>query len=133
MSPRPVQIVAAFFAHVRSGDVPAAAGLLAADVVWLESGLPPIGGTHVGREAAIRDAVGPFVSQFSEFEIAPERYIESGDEVVVLARYRGVLRGTGRRVEARAMYVFAIKEGVAVRVEQIGDTAQFLAPASPGG
>jgi hypothetical protein len=127
-SPSPnIRLIAGFFESIRNGDVPGATGILATDVDWLESGLAPLGGRYRGRESVVRDVLIPFVGQFTEFSATPERFIDAGDEVIACGVYRGTLKSSGRRAEARFMNLFKVRHGVVTCVEQLADTAHFVA------
>jgi ketosteroid isomerase-like protein len=46
-----------------------------------------------------------------------ERYVESGDLVVVLTRYSGRGKGSGAPVETLGAHVWTMRDGKAVRLE----------------
>ena len=61
---------------------------------------------------------------WSEFSVTPERYLEAGDEwVVVTGSQRGIAKATGREYRGRVCNVWRIREGKAVRLEIYTDTA----------
>jgi ketosteroid isomerase-like protein len=72
-----------------------------------------------GALAAIREI-------YPDFRMEPERYVDVGDEVVVL----GVARGTsvsGLEAQWRQGYVWTIRDGRAVRFRWFNDPAEALA------
>ncbi|MFA6043693.1 MAG: nuclear transport factor 2 family protein [Phycisphaerales bacterium] len=128
-----VSRISEFYAAIDRYDMAAAMKLFAPDTVWVESPFPPSGG-GVARGAAeiARDVLGPFVSLFSQLTVVRDRMIASGDDVVVLGRYRGVIASTGRDVVARFSHAWTLHDGLIVRMEQLADTAQlFLAAGYP--
>jgi ketosteroid isomerase-like protein len=67
-------------------------------------------GTRRGREAfrGIRDA-------YDEVRIEPIRYVDAGDDVVVIARMTGRGRGSGIDIDWRQGYIWTIRNGKGVR------------------
>lgn len=56
-----------------------------------------------------------------------EDYVERGDSVVVLARYRGRGKGSGVEVDAEGAHVWRLRDGKAVRLEIFADRRRALA------
>jgi ketosteroid isomerase-like protein len=67
-------------------------------------------GTLSGRQSfgLIRDA-------YDDVEITPERFIDAGDDVVVIATLTGTSREARIPIERRQGYVWTIKDGKAIR------------------
>jgi hypothetical protein len=60
--------------------------------------------------------------------------VDAGETVVVLGRYRGLAKRTGRRLDVPCVHVWTLRDGKAVRFQQFLDTqgwndALGLAPA----
>jgi ketosteroid isomerase-like protein len=78
------------------------------------------GGVLHGRKsfARIRDA-------YEDVEVVPQRYVDAGDDVVVIAK---LLVGTrGLHTETTQGYVWTVRDGQAVRFRWFNDPAQALA------
>jgi ketosteroid isomerase-like protein len=78
-------------------------------------------GTRVGRRvlAAVREV-------YPDFSVDPERFIDAGDDVVVI----GVARGTaasGVEAQWRQGYVWTVRDGLAVRFRWFNDPREALA------
>ena len=69
-------------------------------------------GTRHGRKslAVVRGT-------YEDFEIKVERFIDAGDETVVLARFTGSGSGSGVPVEGEHGYVWTVRDGLAVRFQ----------------
>jgi ketosteroid isomerase-like protein len=67
-------------------------------------------GTRTGRSsfARIRDA-------YDDVKVRPTRFVDAGDDVVVLATITGKSRGAGVPIEREHGYVWTIRDGHAVR------------------
>jgi ketosteroid isomerase-like protein len=77
-------------------------------------------GVKFGRRslAAIRDV-------YPDFRVEPERFVDAGDEVVVLGVARGT-SATGIEAQWRQGYVWTIREHRAVRLRWFNDPAEAL-------
>lgn len=60
---------------------------------------------------------------WDEFVVTPEEFVEDGDIVVVLGTYRGLARGTGKRLDVPFVHVWTFADRRAVRFRQFLDTA----------
>jgi ketosteroid isomerase-like protein len=80
------------------GDVEGALDLWSDDIVW--DGWPstevPGGGRHEGKSAAVQ-ALQQAVGGYDRFELAPDRFLEDDDTVVVVGR-NDVAKGGGTAV-----------------------------------
>ncbi len=77
-------------------------------------------GTHVGRSRLNRVR-----EVYPDFRIEPERFVDAGEDVVVL----GVARGTsasGVEAEWRQGYVWTVRDGTAVRFRWFNDPNEAL-------
>jgi ketosteroid isomerase-like protein len=65
---------------------------------------------------------------YPDFRLEPERYVDAGDDVVVI----GMARGTGSsgvEIARRQGYVWTVKDGLAVRFQWFNDPAEALEAA----
>ena len=97
--------------------------LIAPDLEYVNPPYAVEAGTRRERSALdrVRDV-------YPNFRIEAERYIDAGDEVVVI----GMARGTGAsgvEVQWRQGYVWTIKDGLAVRFQWFNDPAEALEAA----
>jgi|SRR5436190_20597781 len=81
-------------------------------------------GTKRGRHylAKIRDV-------YPELRVEPERYIDAGDDVVVVAKIRGRGRGSGLETQWSQGYVWTIEDGKAIRFRWFNDPGEALEAA----
>jgi ketosteroid isomerase-like protein len=54
---------------------------------------------------------------WGDFRVEPERFVESGDRVIVIERRRGRGRQSGLEVDTRSAAVYTIRHGKVVRLE----------------
>ena len=62
---------------------------------------------------------------YPDFRVEPERYIDAGDEVVVIGTARGT-GASGVEVQWRQGYVWTVRGGMAVRFRWFNDPAEAL-------
>jgi len=75
-----------------------------------------------------RDALATIREVYPDFHIDTERFIDAGDDVVVI----GLAGGTstsGVQVKWRQGYIWTVRDGIAVRVRWFNDPAEALAAA----
>jgi hypothetical protein len=80
-----------------------------------------------GLEGVFEDRRDPnprlhtWLSPWEDWRVEAEEYLEIGDHVVVLARYRGRGKGSGFEVESEGAHVFELRDGKVVRLEIFND------------
>jgi ketosteroid isomerase-like protein len=89
-----------------------------------------LGGPDVPEVFSGHDGLRRFrddiLSVWDYFHITPERFIERGDDVVVLARGRGRGRGSGIEFDQPIAYVFTLQEGTIARLLIFQDPKKAL-------
>lgn len=106
-----------------AGDVPSVLAAFDPRIEWTEAAGGPTAGTYTGPDAVLESVFTPLATEWDGFAVMPEEYVCDGDHGVVLGTYRGSHRATGRNLEARFAHAWLLRDGRAVRFEQITDTA----------
>ena len=97
------------------------------DIEWHQAQGLPHGGLYRGLEEVRRNVFDPLDRDWwAEFVVTPDEFIEEGDQVVVLGRYRGVAKETGKRLDVPFVHVWSFRDGLAVRFRQFLDTAGWI-------
>ena len=104
------------------GDMPAVLGFLSSDINWTEAEGFPYGGTYIGPNAVLEGVFMRLGTEWEGFAAVPDEFIDGGDAVVVLGKYSGTYKATGRRLQANFAHVWKIGEGKALRFVQYVDT-----------
>jgi ketosteroid isomerase-like protein len=78
-------------------------------------------GTRIGRKylAAVQDV-------YPDFRAEPERFIDAGDDVVVIATIRARGVRSQAATEQRQGYVWTVRDGKAIRFRWFNDPRQAL-------
>ena len=103
-----------------------------AEIEWHQAQGLPHGGFYRGIAEVRRNIFDPLDEQWwEEFSATPDEFLDAGAEVVVLGRYRGVAKGTGKRLDVPFVHVWTVRDDKAVRFRQFLDTAGWVEALSP--
>jgi len=127
MSSENVEIVREIYRAWESGS-PTDSGLLADEIEGVNDKAAVERGTRKGTEA-FDDAAGSVSGTFEGARIEFERFVDAGDQVLVIGTLHGVGRGSGIDVGRRQGYLWKIRDGKAVRFQWFNDPAEALAAA----
>jgi ketosteroid isomerase-like protein len=118
-----VELYRAFAAH----DAKAMRGLLTPGFRGVVTdGMPRgLGGVYDGPEAMFRDCWGPVFKLIDVHPVPAEYLPVADDRMVVLGRYEGTSRGTGRPLSAAFAHVLRFADGRVSEIVQITDTARW--------
>lgn len=95
------------------------------DIEWNAMEGMPSGGRYVGKQAVFGRYFPSMLSNFAEFHAVPDEFIDAGKAVIVLGKYKGVAKNTGKKFEAPFAHVYKIKEGRISAFRQYADTAKI--------
>ena len=68
-----------------------------------------------------------WLDPWEEWTCEAEDYVEAGDDIVVLTRYRGVGKGSGAQVDVEGAHLWRVVDGRALRLEIFASRAAALA------
>jgi len=122
-----VDVVRSLYDAFARKDAEELRALLHPDVEWIQcEGFP--GGDHRrGAEEVIKKVFGGLRSAWEDFEALVEEYLDAGDHVVALGRYKGVHAETRRPMTAVFAHVYDVHDGHIVRFRQFTDTWPMVA------
>ncbi|HZO49189.1 MAG TPA: nuclear transport factor 2 family protein [Gaiellaceae bacterium] len=122
-----VEIVRRSYEAFARGDLDGVLADMADDIEWHQAQGLPHGGLYRGLAEVRRHVFDPLDRDWwTEFAAEPHEFVDGGDQVVVLGRYRGVARGTGKRLDVPFAHVWTLRDGKAVRFRQFLDTAGWV-------
>ena len=107
------------------GDADAFVGLLAHDIEWRVPEVLPWGGARHGHDG-VRTYLDLLREHVSGGWGTPEEFLDVGDRVVVLGRFTGTARASGREFETPFVHVWTSSDGVPTRLVHFVDTAVVL-------
>ena len=126
MSQENVALVQAIYAAFGAGDVPGVLSRMSPDIVWNEAENFPYAdqNPYLGPEAVLTGVFARIGTEWDGFTVVPDDLLDAGDAVVVLGRYKGVYKATGRALDAQLVHVWRIEDGKVVAFQQYTDTLQ---------
>ena len=126
MSKENVDLVRAIYDAFAAGDVPGVVARMSPDMVWNEAENFPYadGNPYCGPDAILGGVFARLGSEWEGFAAVPEEFLDAGETVVVLGRYRGTFKATGLAMDAQLAHVWRVADGKAVRFQQYTDTLQ---------
>jgi uncharacterized protein len=81
--------------------------------------------TYNGHEG-VREFMRTWLRSFDNWEPSPERFIEAGDDVVVIISDRASVKGSNAPVTRRYGHVFTFRDGRVIRSRLYSDPAEAL-------
>lgn len=116
------------------GDLDAVVADMDDAIEWHQAQGLPHGGTYRGLAAVRANVFDPLDRDWwSEFSAVPDEFLGAGDEVVVLGRYRGTAKETGKTLDVPFVHIWSLRAGKAWRFRQFLDTAGWVEALSPSG
>ncbi len=128
MSRENIKVVKSFYKSVLNGDNESARMVLDPNVEWIERNGPSLwfSGTHRGPDEVFKKVIEPTFEKIAKFSLDIKKYYEVGDYVVVLGRFYGRGKITGKELRAPTAHIWTLRNGKAVRFEAYHDTASWL-------
>jgi uncharacterized protein len=122
-----LEIVRRSYEAFERGDLDAVLADLDPEIEWHQAQGLPHGGLYRGRDEVRRNVFEPLDAEWwSEFSALPDEILYAGDELVVLGRYRGTAKGTGKRLDVPFVHVWTLRDERATRFRQFLDTAGWI-------
>jgi ketosteroid isomerase-like protein len=122
-----VDIVRRSYVAFARDDMDGVLADMAQDIVWEQAQGLPHGGVYHGLDEVRRTIFDPLDRDWwEEFSAEPHDFLDAGDNVAVLGRYRGVAKETGKPLDVPFVHVWTLRDGKAVRFRQFLDTAGWV-------
>jgi uncharacterized protein len=122
-----LDLVQRSYAAFDRGDMDAVLGDMDAEIVWEQAQGLPHGGIYNGVEAVRRNIFDPLDEQWwDEFSAVATEFLDAGGEVIVIGRYLGVAKGTGKQLDVPFVHIWTVRGERAVRFRQFLDTAGWV-------
>lgn len=126
MSESGVDVVRGIYDAFGAGDVPGVLGRMSPEIVWNEAENFPYadGNPYVGPEAVLNGVFARCIGEWDGFGVEVDEILDAGETVVVLGRYVGTFKETGREQRTQLVHVWRVEDGKVVRFQQYADTLQ---------
>ena len=115
MAQQDVETMRRAYEAFNRGDIPGALAAFDANIEWHEpgGGRAPRG-TYHGAQSVANDVFATVPQHFETFQAQPEQFIDAGEHVVVIGRFRGKPK-QGQALDAPFAHVWTMRGGKAVR------------------
>ena len=130
MSKKSVEIITELYEALARRDLPAMLNVIDPEIIVSQTRLLPWGGEYYGFEGVQQFFTELFRNV--ESELAVEEFVDAGERVIVIGSTRGRVIATGARFNIRAVHVWTVQGGKAVRFEPNVDTPKLLEALSQG-
>jgi uncharacterized protein len=122
-----VELVKRSYEAFARDDMDGVLGDMHPDIEWHQAQGLPHGGFYKGLDEVRRNIFDPLDEEWwDEFTATPDEFLDAGDEVVVIGRYRGTAKQTGKELDVPFVHVWTIAGDKAVRFRQFLDTAGWV-------
>ena len=109
------------------GDLDGALEMMDLGIVWHQAQGLPHGGVYDGLPAVRAAVFDPLDDQWwDDFDATPSEIIGGDDHVVVLGRYTGKAKASGRPLDIPFAHLWKFRDGKAVRFHQFTDTRGWV-------
>jgi ketosteroid isomerase-like protein len=122
-----VEIVKRSYDAFARGDMDGVLGDMDPDIEWHQAQGLPHGGYYRGLDEVRRNIFDPLDAEWWDgFTAVPDEFLDAGEHVVVLGRYRGTAKQTRRPLDVPFVHVWTLRDEKAVRFRQFLDTAGWV-------
>ena len=123
MSAELIERVRVTYAAFSRGDLDGALVLFDDEITWHQAQGLAHGGVYHGLATVRREVFDPIAgSWWSAFDALPDTYLDAGETIVVLGRYVGRARESGKPLDVPFVHVWEFADGRAVVFRQYTDT-----------
>ena len=122
-----VQTLQAAYAALANDDPSLLFGAMAPDIRWIEAEGSPLAdrNPYIGGQAVGEGVFGRLLAAIDRFTVVPDRFVDGGDDVVVVGRYGGTMKHDGAKLDAPFCHVFRFKGDRMISFQQFTDSAQW--------
>jgi len=122
-----IRTIKAAYAAFANNDPSVLFGAMAPDIQWYEAEGNPLAdrNPYVGAPAIGEGVFGRLLGAIDNFTAAPDRYVDGGQDVIVLGRYGGTMKQGGAKLDAEFCHVYRFEGDRIVSFHQYTDSAQW--------
>ena len=122
-----VEIVRRSYEAFAQGDLDGVLGDMHPEIEWHQAQGLPHGGFYRGLEEVRRNIFDPLDEEWwDDFSADPDEFLDAGAHVVVVGRYRGVGKASGKQLDVPFVHIWTLEGDRAVRFRQYLDTAGWV-------
>jgi ketosteroid isomerase-like protein len=108
-------------------DLDGVMGDMHPEIVWHQAQGLPHGGTYHGLAEVKRNIFDPLDQDWwNDFTADPDEFLDAGPNVVVVGRYRGISKETGKQLDVPFVHIWTLDGDKAIQFRQYLDTAGWV-------
>ena len=127
MSQENMTVIRGMYESFSRGDVTSVLGQMHQHIEWREAEnfIYADRNPYRGPQAVLEGVFMRLASEWADFKVMPEEWLDAGNHIVVLGTYSGRHKESGKEVRAQFAHIWGVTHGRVVRFQQYTDTKQF--------
>ena len=127
MSQENITVIRGMYEFFSRGDVTSVLGQMHQHIEWREAEnfIYADRSPYRGPQAVLEGVFMRLASEWADFKVIPEEWLDAGNHIVVLGTYSGRHKESSREVRAQFAHIWGVTHGRVVRFQQYTDTKQF--------
>jgi ketosteroid isomerase-like protein len=127
MSQENMTVIRGMYESFSKGDVTSVLGQMHQHIEWREAEnfIYADRNPYRGPQAVLEGVFMRLASEWADFKVMPEEWLDAGNHIVVLGTYSGRHKESSREVRAQFAHIWGVTHGRVVRFQQYTDTKQF--------
>ena len=124
-------VVNKIYTAFAAGNIPAVLELFDAAIEWYAAENSPLAdrSPYRGVNEVVEGVFTRIGLEFPGLSVQVDELLDAGDKIVMLGRYHGVRKATGREFHAQVAHIWTISGGKATKFQQYLDTYQVAQTA----
>lgn len=118
-----LEVLKQSYANFAKGDIPAVMSVFDPNIRWTEADGFPYAGTYVGPAAVSENVFMKLGTEWDGWKVDPHEFIDGDEKIVVLGKYSGTCKATGKSFIADFAHVWKLRDGKATEFKQYVDSA----------
>ena len=127
MSQENMAVIRGMYEFFSKGDVTSVLGQMHQQIEWREAEnfIYADRSPYRGPQAVLEGVFMRLASEWADFKVMPEEWLDAGNHIVVLGTYSGRHKESAKEVRAQFAHIWGVTHGRVVRFQQYTDTKQF--------
>lgn len=117
-----IEVVQELYRAFRAKDYDAFTRICTDDLEWIQNEGLPNGTTYQGPSEVIEGVFQANDHTWERFAYEIEEFLEAGDSVIVIGKYSGQNRMSGKSMRAVAAHIYDLRDGKIYRFRMFADT-----------
>jgi ketosteroid isomerase-like protein len=127
MSQDNIAVIRGMYESFSTGDVTSVLDQMHQHIEWCqaENFIYADRSPYRGPQAVLEGVFMRLASEWADFKVMPEEWLDAGNHIVVLGIYSGRHKESGKEIRAQFAHIWGVTHGRVVRFQQYTDTKQF--------